>query len=151
MNRYHGKNLRVGRLSERHRPYLITTVTRERVPVFADWRIGRLLVAELRAVTEHAYADSLAWVVMPDHLHWLMVPGTESLDAAVRRIKSRSARSIHRRLGMSGALWQKGYHDRAVRKEDDIRGLARYIIANPVRAGLVESVGDYPLWDTTWL
>jgi REP element-mobilizing transposase RayT len=66
----------------------------------------------------------LARVVMPDHLHWLMTPGTESLDAVIQRIKSRSARSIHRALGMRGALWQKGYHDHAVRKDKDLRAMA---------------------------
>jgi len=29
--------------------------------------------------------------------------------------------------------------------------MARYIVANPLRAGLVERIGDYPLWDATWL
>jgi hypothetical protein len=32
-----------------------------------------------------------------------------------------------------------------------LRHLARYIIANPIRAGLVERAGDYPLWDACWL
>lgn len=119
--------------------------------MFRDWRIGRLLVAELRSATQHGYADTLAWVVMPDHLHWLMTPGTETLAAVVRRIKSRSARSIHRTLGTKGVVWQKSYHDHAVRKDEDIRAMARYIIANPLRAGLVESIGAYPLWDAVWL
>jgi hypothetical protein len=29
--------------------------------------------------------------------------------------------------------------------------MARYIIANPLRAGLVDRIGDYPLWDAMWL
>jgi REP element-mobilizing transposase RayT len=151
MKIHHGKHLRHGRASETGRPYLITTVTQRRHPLFRDWRIGRLLVAELRGATQYGYADTLAWVVMPDHLHWLMMPGKETLDAVVRRIKSRSARSIHRTLGTVGAVWQKGYHDHAVRKDEDIRAMARYIIANPLRAGLAESIGDYPLWDAVWL
>ena len=151
MKLYHGNHLRLGRVSEPRRPYLITTVTRDREPLFADWRIGRLLVAELRAATQGGHAETLAWVIMPDHLHWLMIPGTETLDAVVRRVKSRSARSIRRASGTRGALWQKGYHDRAVRKDEDLRAMARYVIANPLRAGLVESVGDYPLWDAIWL
>ncbi|MEE4463301.1 IS200/IS605 family transposase, partial [Azotobacter chroococcum] len=43
------------------------------------------------------------------------------------------------------------YHDRAARSVDDLRAMARYIVANPVRAGIVETVGDYPLWDAAWL
>jgi putative transposase len=48
-------------------------------------------------------------------------------------------------------LWQKGYHDRAIRREEDLLAVARYIVANPLRAGLVKRVGDYPLWDAVWL
>ncbi len=42
-------------------------------------------------------------------------------------------------------LWQQGYYERVLREDDDARGLARYIVNNPVRAGLVESPADYPL------
>ena len=39
----------------------------------------------------------------------------------------------------------------AVRREEDIRALARYIVAKPLRAGLVEWTGDYRLSDAVWL
>jgi REP element-mobilizing transposase RayT len=151
MKHFHGRDLRIGRVSETERPYLVTTVTQNRQPLFCDWRVGRLLVAELHTATQAGYADTLAWVIMPDHLHWLMSPATDTLDTVMRRIKSRSAQSIHRHRGTTGALWQKGYHDHAVRKNEDIRTIARYIISNPLRAGLVKSIGDYPLWDAIWL
>jgi REP element-mobilizing transposase RayT len=88
---------------------------------------------------------------MPDHLHWLIQLQDGSLDRLMQRFKSRSAKRVNARLGTDGQVWQKGYHDHAVRVEDDIRQLARYVVANPVRAGLVRRVGDYPLWDAIWL
>ena len=148
---YHGKRLRKGRLSETGRPYLITTVTHNRNPLFHDWRTGRLVVASLRDTQVNHYAETLAWVLMPDHLHWLLIPASEPLDAVVRRIKSGSARAVNRNMKTRGKLWQKGYHDHALRKEEDIRAIARYIIANPVRAGIVKRIGDYPLWDCIYL
>jgi hypothetical protein len=48
-------------------------------------------------------------------------------------------------------IWQAGYCDRAMRKDDDLLNTARYIIANPVRAGLAPNVGEYPHWDAIWL
>jgi len=57
----------------------------------------------------------------------------------------------HRRGNAPKAIWQAGYHDHALRKEEDIRDVARYIVMNPVRAGLVRSVREYPLWDAKWL
>ena len=146
MRIYHSARLRKGRHSEPGRPYLVTTTTRNRTPVFHDFHAGRLLVSTLRDADSCQYTDTLAWVIMPDHLHWLLVPGSESIHAIMRRIKSCSARCINRHIGHTGPLWQNGFHDHAVRKEEDLAAIARYIIANPVRAGLVRSVREYPLW-----
>lgn len=51
----------------------------------------------------------------------------------------------------AGPVWQEAYHNHSVRGEEDLRALGRYVIGNPVRVGLVERVGDYPLWDAIWL
>jgi REP element-mobilizing transposase RayT len=139
--------LRKGRFSEAGRAYLITTVTQGRNQFFSDWRAGRDVA--------HAIADSpvetLAWALMPDHLHWLLQLGDATLGGVVGSMKSRSARAVNARLGRNGNLWQKGFHDHAVRAEEDLRSLARYVVANPLRAGLVRQIGDYPLWDAHWL
>lgn len=147
----HAYRLRTGRVSEPGRTYLLTTTVFERQPLFSDFILGRLLVAELRAADAQGWVSSLAWVVMPDHLHWLVQLQTCSLDELMRRIKSNSARQINRRLGRAGPLWHDGFHDRAMRKDQDLQVAARYIVANPLRAGLVKRVGDYPLWDAIWL
>jgi putative transposase len=90
-------------------------------------------------------------VVMPDHFHWLMKLQHGSLAGIVQRVKSKTAISVNRLTGKQGRLWQSGYHDAAARHEDDLIHFARYIVANPLRAGLASRVGDYPLWDATWL
>ena len=41
-------------------------------------------------------------------------------------------------------LWQAGFYDRVLREHDDTRAVVRYIVMNPVRAGLVTEAGDYP-------
>lgn len=143
--------LRVGRFSEPERMYLLTSTVHERQPVFADVALGRLLVAELRSAQDDALVESLAWVVMPDHLHWLLALKRGSVSELMRRVKGRSARRINSALKCRGRVWQGGYHDRALRREEDILSVARYIVANPLRAGLVARVGDYPLWDAVWV
>ena len=40
--------------------------------------------------------------------------------------------------------------ERALRRQDDLAAMARYIVANPLRAGLVDFLGDYPHWDCAW-
>ena len=147
----HTRDLRKGRFSEPGRSYLLTAVVRNRSPIFTDWSVGRLLVAELRSSEEDGLAQSQALVVMPDHLHWLVTLQTGTISRLMQRIKGRSAISINRALGNQGQLWQKGFHDHAIREEEDLQTIARYVVANPLRAGLVDKIGDYPLWDAIWL
>jgi len=143
--------LRKGRASETGRAYLLTTVVAGRRPVFANWRIGRILVAELRSEHESGRVNSLAWVVMPDHLHWLLTLQEGTLGNLMQRVKSRSAIAINAAIHRADRFWQKGYHDHAMRAEEDLPAMARYVVANPLRAGLASSPGDYPLWDAVWL
>ena len=148
---YHAKDLRRGRYSQIHRPYLITTVTHERNPVFNDFDVARLLIRELQTTSIELRIESLAWVVMPDRLHWLFVLNHTFISEVARRVKGKSAYRINLQRGCQSIIWQKGFHDHAIRKDEDIKAVARYIIANPLRAGLVENIGDYPFWDAIWL
>jgi REP element-mobilizing transposase RayT len=109
------------------------------------------MVEQFRQAQREEQAHSLAWVVMPDHFHWLVELRDNTLPGLMRTTKSRCARAVNARLGRTGQMWQKGFHDRAIRREEDLQAVARYIIANPLRAGLVRRVHDYPLWDAIWL
>ena len=148
---YSGYRLRLGRYSEPNRIYLLTSVTHDRKPIFSDWKLGRLVVNEFRRAQDQKMAGSLAWVVMPDHFHWLIELRDSDLSNLMRQVKTRSAFAITNSVGKQFQVWQKGYHDRALREENDILHAARYIIANPLRAGLAKRYGDYPLWDAVWL
>ncbi|NWA84491.1 transposase [Pseudomonas sp. D2002] len=143
--------LRRGRYSESGRAYLVTAVVYERRSVFTNFRVGRLLVDELKQAHDLNLVNSLAWVIMPDHFHWLFELRDATLPDVMKRVKSRSTLAINRACGTQGAFWQSGYHDRAARAEENLIKIARYIIANPLRAGLVEHIGNYPLWDAAWL
>ena len=89
---------------------------------------------------------------MPDHFHWLFALGERiPLAPLMKSVKSFSARCINRRLGGSGRVWQTGCHDHALRRDEDVAQVSRYVVANPLRAGLVERLGDYSLWDATFL
>jgi REP element-mobilizing transposase RayT len=148
----HAANLRLGRFSEPGRDYLLSTVTDHRRPVFANFALARLAIQSLRECDLARESVTLAFVLMPDHLHWLLTLQNTDLSAVVRRFKSTSARRVNRVLGTVGErLWQAGFHDHALRREEDLLGIARYIVANPLRAGWVESVRDYPHWDAIWL
>ena len=148
---YQTHKTRVGRYSEYGRIYLLTSVTKDRQRFFSDWRIGSLLAQQFEYAAHDNLAGSLAWVVMPDHFHWLIELKTLPLSELVARTKSKGNHLVNKALGRTGSIWQRGFHDRALRREEDVRVIARYIVLNPVRAGLVKRVGDYPLWNAIWL
>ena len=148
----HSKDLRIGRASLPGQVYLITTVVSRRREVFRDLMAARELIAALRYQHEVGNARTLAFVVMPDHLYWLMELGDRlPFSEVVGTVKAYSGRRLRRLAHDGGRLWQAGFHDHAVRAEEDLRALARYVIYNPVRSGLAESVRDYPHWDAIWV
>ncbi|WP_255856439.1 REP-associated tyrosine transposase [Marinobacterium rhizophilum] len=128
--------------------YLVTTVTWQREPLLREFDIARIVTQTIN----RAPPTTLAYVVMPDHVHWLLqLQSDTTLALALQRVKSISAHQINQHLSRRGPVWQRGYHDHAVRNEEDLRQLARYVVANPVRAGIVTTVKDYPHWDAIWL
>ena len=143
--------LRCGRYAESNRIYLLTTNTFRRTPVFESFTLGRLVVNQFRIAQHQGIAKSLAWVVMPDHFHWLVELQQGSLGDLMQKTKSLSTKAVNQSTGRKMTLWQKGFHDRSLRREEDLVKVARYVVANPLRAGLVEKLGDYPLWDAKWV
>ncbi|NEX22436.1 transposase [Thiorhodococcus mannitoliphagus] len=141
----HSQDLRKGRFSEPGRAYHITTTTWRRQRIFGALQPARTLIQSLMLSDRLQRSQTLAFVVMPDHLHWLFVLRDGALKDVVGAAKSVAAHRI------GGRIWQPGYHDHALRQEEDLRTIARYIVANPKRAGLVERIGDYPHWDAAWL
>jgi putative transposase len=47
-------------------------------------------------------------------------------------------------VGQQGQLWQGRFYDRVMRRSDDVRAIAQYILQNPVRGGLVDEPAAYP-------
>ncbi|MDU9042562.1 transposase [Pseudomonas corrugata] len=147
----HSNRLRFGRYSQSGQIYLLTVVALRRDPVFNRFETGRLVVDAFRKAQQEQFARSLAWVVMPDHFHWLIELQDIGLSKLIARTKSRTTVAFNRQMQRQGPLWQEGFRDRAIRKEEDLQTVARYIVANPLRAGLVKRIGDYPLWDAAWI
>ncbi|MEH6419437.1 REP-associated tyrosine transposase, partial [Pseudomonas sp. CGJS7] len=145
--------LRRGRVSEAQRIYLLTFATEGRIAWFSNARLAEATVAAFVDSRSWQRSTLLAWVLMPDHWHGVIELGPdESLPALIRQLKCSSSRRV--RAAMAGtvpwAIWARAYHDRALRKDEGLLPMARYVVMNPVRAGLVERVREYPYWDAVW-
>ena len=152
IERPHGNALRKGRRSLAGQRYLVTTVTIGREPLFTQ---PDLAIAAAQATLDARMWDhsrAWCWVLMPDHWHALIELGDgDSLAALMQRVKSNIARATNLARGGGNNIWQPGYHEHVLREDEDLLSVARYVIANPKRAGLVATVGDYPYWNAAWL
>jgi REP element-mobilizing transposase RayT len=158
MDEHHGYRkpgyaaLRKGRISLGNTAYLITATTENREPFFTHFPAACSAAWCFEDSSLLSASHMLAWVLMPDHTHWLLqLGGKDTLGEVIGRLKSASSRRANRVLGRTGPLWSKAFHDHALREEEDLQAVARYIVANPLRAGLVSRIGDYPFWNAVWL
>ncbi len=121
-------------------------VSIDRSPVFAEFVAARRVVRVMHEPSVASAVETLAFVVMPDHVHWLaQLKDGACLENVVRQFKARVS------IILGARVWQRGFHDHALRSDEGVAGIARYVVANPVRAGLVGRVGDYAHWDAVWL
>ena len=144
--------LRKGRYSGVGQIYFVTTTTHNREPTFNSFNIARTLINNMRLTQIKLDIIFLAWVIMPDHAHWLIqLDGSNSLSKVINHLKGTSARDINRLLNRKGKFWQSNYYDHGLRNDEDLMKIARYIVANPLRANLVKRIEDYPHWDSIWI
>ena len=103
-----------------------------------------MLIVQIRQLAAEEQFAVLAYCAMPDHLHLLVEGLSEDsqLPNFLFRLKQRTGFLYRRMTGRS--LWQSGYYDRVLRHEEMSATVCRYILENPVRAGLTSAVGDYP-------
>ena len=144
--------LRRGRVSLPNQVYLVTFTTSQRAPLFSDPDCAMSMARALIDRRLWASSELLAWVLMPDHWHGLVALGERDyLPSLVQRLKANTGRHVRQADPRVGRVWGSGYHDRLLRAEEQLVDAARYLVMNPVRAGLVRRAGDYPYWDAKWL
>lgn len=144
--------LRKGRYSQIGQVYSVTSVLKNRQSnLFHNFSCARLVIEEMKKLHETKQVSSIAWVIMPDHLHWLFSLEMRNLSNVMKILKAKSTIAINKHTGNNGCLWQPNFYDRAIRTDEDIKSIARYIVANPLRANLVTDIGQYPHWDASWL
>jgi REP element-mobilizing transposase RayT len=144
--------LRLGRCSRPDQAYHVTFGTRRRRPVFRRFDAARLMIRTMRFADRSLWCHTYGFVVMPDHVHWLFeLGGAKPLSRLIQSVKRFSASQLVRRRMADGPVWEPGYFDHAIRADEDLRTVSRYIVANPLRAGLCVDIGEYPHWDAVWI
>ena len=85
-----------------------------------------------------------AWVIMPNHLHFLATPlPNVELRQIAHSIKSYTAHEANKLLKRTGQFWQHEPFDRYIRNRKHFLSVIRYIENNPVKAGLCALPEDW--------
>ncbi len=87
----------------------------------------------------------IAWVIMPNHIHFLATPFENvELRTIAHSIKSYTAHEANKLLNRSGQFWQHEPFDRYIRNGKHYSSVIRYIENNPVKAGLCKEPEEWP-------
>src|SRR5438552_9696601 len=135
------------RLKQRATPselHAIDRIIQERAEEFLDRGSGACLMRDARiadlVTNALAYFDEVryllfAWSVMPNHVH-VVFNAYEPVDAILHSWKSFTAKEANRILAREGSFWQEDYFDHTVRNPEEFRRIVRYVVENPLNAGL---------------
>ena len=106
-------------------------------------RIAELMVASLFKGVELGHYRLESFVVMPNHVHVLMLPRVPP-TRLLKSLKGHTAREANRLLGRTGEqFWQRESYDHWVRDAREFNRIAAYIENNAVKAGIVQRAEDY--------
>ena len=144
--------LRKGRISLPFHYYVITCITNNRECLFTELASAQLVILQLLKLEDEQAIKTICYTLMPDHLHWqFQLLEKYSLAEVIKRMKGRSAQALNMQKNKQGKVWQADYYEHHIKSESDLINQARYIVANPLRAGLVDNVSDYAFWDCIYL
>ena len=149
-------DLRKGRFSHEYEEYFITFNTHNREPYFNDFNdfnSAQLFAQQITANETKNKCAWLTWVLMPDHFHGLLCinPNGSALSKTIKGLKGSSSFIINKEYKRQKQFWQPSFYDRALRADEDRKSVARYILANPLRKGLVDNISNYPFWNSVYL
>jgi putative transposase len=126
--------------------YSLTLCTFNRRRLFTKATLVDEIRTQLLRIAADQRFEIPAYCFMPDHVHILATGTSDTSDLRqfVTRWKQRTAYGYSRR--QSSKLWQGGFYEHVLRAEEDRAAVIKYLLENPLRARLVETLHQYPHW-----
>ena len=123
--------------------YHLTTRGNNRRPIFLDDRDREQFLGLFDTVLK-----SLAWrchtfCLMGNHYHFVVETPEPNLAEGMFRLNGQYARIFNGRHGRGGHLFERRYSSVLIERESHLLEACRYVVLNPVRAGLCESADDW--------
>jgi len=115
----------------------------ERSPIYRDDEDRQRFLGDLARVVEEMRFVVHAYCLMTNHYHMLIETPVANLAAGMHRLNARYSQAFNFRHGRTGHLLESRYKALVIEKESYLLELSRYVVLNPVRAGLVRSAGAW--------
>jgi len=128
-----------------NRVVYITTNTHRRLPLFTNEQRISLIYGSINKVYQRYKFVINGFVIMPNHLHLLIISQNNDLSDIMHDIKGNITSEIFNKehLQSQFPIWQKGFYDHVIRNEKDLVEKLNYIHSNPLRARLVKEITEY--------
>jgi len=117
--------------------YHVTSRGNRREEIYLDDQDRRRFLTLLAEVCERFNWRVHAYCLMSNHYHLLIETPDANLSRCMRQVNGVHTQAANRRHGQVGHVFQGRFKALLVQKESYLLELARYVILNPVRAGMV--------------
>ncbi len=124
--------------------YHVTARGNERRPIVVDDEDRQRFVRTLASMVEEHEVVCHAWVLMTNHYHLVIETPRANVSQAVKHLNTLYSQAYNRRHDRVGHLFQGRFSGILVDKETYLLEVCRYVVLNPVRAGLAPSAADWP-------
>src|SRR5262245_34754461 len=124
--------------------YHVVARGNDRMAIYHDdvdrWRF----LANLETVADQYRVECHAYCLMSNHYHLVLRTLEANLSSAIQYLNGVYAQWWNRRHGRVGHVLQGRFKAQLVQREGYFLEACRYVVLNPVRAGLVNDVEDWP-------
>jgi len=114
----------------------------EGTPIFRQDSDREIFLGRLEKIIGATGTRILAWVLMDNHVHLLILSGPKGISQFMRRLLTGYAIYYNHRYSRKGHLFQDRYKSIVCDQDSYLLELVRYIHLNPLRAGLVRSLEE---------
>src|SRR5262249_33575324 len=123
--------------------YFLTFCCHEKCAAFREVSAVELVLTQLRRAADLEAFGVVVYCFMPDHVHLLVEAVAENSNGLRFITRSKQFTGFHYKQRYKRPLWQRYGYEHVLREDEDTLYVARYILANPVRAGIVQRPEDY--------
>jgi putative transposase len=115
----------------------------DRNDIFHEDSDFELFLLSLKKAKEKDYFQLYAYCLMSNHIHLLIKEGLNNISVTMKRLSVSYAQNYNVKYERTGHVFQGRFRSETVESNGSFITVLRYIIQNPIKAGIVKNISDY--------